>query len=152
VTDPTALPNFSPPPAEAPEHALRSRVLGTLAELGLNPGVDDDGDVVVQVEEHRLYVRCTDSHPPLARVFRQWQIDADVPGDHLTRLEAANAVTGAIHLVKVTLVEDRLVTAVDLIVAESLDLASLLSAGLGIVVQSVQTWHATVTELAGGRS
>jgi len=145
VTDPASLPAF--PPLEV-QFVLRARMLATLTDMGLSPDVDGDGDIVVVVDQQRLFVRCTDSTPPLARVFGQWQIDAEVPGDELLRLRAANAVTMAIHLVKTTLVEDRLVSAVDLIVTDDLHLPSLLSAAMGMVVQSVQTWHATVTELS----
>ena len=149
MTDPASLPAF---PAPEVQFVLRARLLGALSDMGLTPDVDEDGDIVVHVDQQRLFVRCTDSTPPLARVFGQWQIDAEVPGDELLRLQAANAVTMAIHLVKTTLVEDRLVSAVDLIVTDDLHLPSLLSAAMGMVVQSVQTWHATVTELAQDRA
>ena len=145
VTDPASLPAFPPPEVQ---FVLRARMLTALTDMGLAPDVDADGDVVVMVDQQRLFVRCTDSTPPLARVFGQWQIDSEVPGDELLRLQAANAVTMAIHLVKTTLVEDRLVSAVDLIVTDDLHLPSLLGAAMGMVVQSVQTWHATVSELA----
>jgi hypothetical protein len=145
VTDPASLPVFPPPEVQ---FVLRARMLTALTDMALAPDVDADGDVVVMVDQQRLFVRCTDSTPPLARVFGQWQIDSEVPGDELLRLQAANAVTMAIHLVKTTLVEDRLVSAVDLIVTDDLHLPSLLSAAMGMVVQSVQTWHATVSELS----
>jgi len=97
-------------------------------------------------------VRCMDTAPPLMRVFGQWMIGEDVPGDELLRLQAANAVTGALNLVKATVVDDRLVIAVDLVVADSLDLRALLAATVDAVLGSVQTWHATVLELSGGGS
>jgi hypothetical protein len=147
VTDPTSLPSF-PPPED--EHPLRGRVLDALLDEGYRPDVDEDGDVAVRVQGQQLFVRCMDTVPPLMRVFGQWMIGDDVPGDELLRLQAANAVTGTLNLVKATVFDDRLVIAVDLVVAESLDLRALLTATLDAVLGSVQTWHSTVLELAEG--
>lgn len=149
VTDPTSMPSF-PPPED--EHPLRGRVLDALLDEGYRPDVDEDGDVAVRVQSQQLFVRCMDTAPPLMRVFGQWMIGEDVPGDELLRLQAANAVTGALNLVKATVVDDRLVIAVDLVVADSLDLRALLAATVDAVLGSVQTWHATVLELSGGGS
>jgi hypothetical protein len=147
VTDPTSLPSF-PPPED--EHPLRGRVLDALLDEGYRPDVDEDGDVAVRVQGQQLFVRCMDTLPPLMRVFGQWMIGEDVPGDELLRLQAANAVTGTLNLVKATVFDDRLVIAVDLVVADSLDLRALLTATLDAVLGSVQTWHSTVLELAEG--
>jgi hypothetical protein len=144
VTDPTSLPNFPPPEHE---HPLRGRVLDALIDEGFRPDVDEDGDVSVRVQGQQLFVRCMDTSPPLMRVFGQWMIGDDVPGGEITRLRAANAVTGALNLVKATVLDDRLVIAVDLVVADSLDLRTLLTATVDAVLGSVQTWHATVVEL-----
>lgn len=144
MTDPTSLPNFPPP---AGEHPLRGRVLDALIDEGFRPDVDEDGDVAVRVQGQQLFVRCMDTAPPLMRVFGQWMIGDDVPGGELIRLRAANAVTGALNLVKATVLDDRLVIAVDLVVGDSLDLRSLLTATVDAVLGSVQTWHATVVEL-----
>src|ERR1044072_3254745 len=110
VTDPTSLPSF-PPPED--EHPLRGRVLDALLDDGYRPDVDEDGDVAGRVPGQRLFVRCMDTVPPLMRVFGQWMIGDDVPGDELLRLQAANAVTGTLNLVKATVFDDRLVLAVD---------------------------------------
>jgi hypothetical protein len=155
VTDPTALPGFlssTDPPAgssssDSAEHALRGRVVGALDAEGFRPEIDEDGDVAVRVEGQSLFVRCFDTSPPLIRVFGQWGIGPDVPGDTHTRLRAANAMTGALNLVKVTALDDWLVIAVDLIVNEATELRSLLSASLEAVRGSVQTWHSTVVQL-----
>jgi hypothetical protein len=145
VTDPTSLPAF----ASAEEHPLRARILDALTEEGLEPAVDDDGDVAVVVLDQQVFVRCVDTVPPLIRVFGQWLIGDEVPGDMLARLSASNAVTAGVNLVKVTVHEDRLVVAVDVVVSDGLDLGSLLPATLEAAVSAVQTWHATVLELAG---
>jgi len=149
VTDPTSLPAF-PPPGD--EHPLRGRVLDALLDDGYRPGVDEDGDVALRVQGQQMFVRCMDTNPPLMRVFGQWMVGPEVPGDDYVRLQAANAVTGALNLVKATIHENRLVIAVDLVVAGGLDLRSVLSATLDAILGSVQTWHATVLQLAGGPS
>jgi len=84
--------------------------------------------------------------PPLMRVFGQWEIGPEVPGGELIRLRASNAVVGALNLVKATVVENRLVIAVDLLVGDGMDLRSLIGATLDAVLGSVQMWHATVLE------
>jgi hypothetical protein len=81
------------------------------------------------------------------RVFGQWMIGEDVPGDELTRLRATNSVVGALNLIKATVVENRLVVAVDLVVNDATELRPLLAATIEAVLGSVQMWHATVLEL-----
>lgn len=146
MTDPTSLPSFPPPMDENP---LRGRVLDALLDEGFRPTIDEDGDVALKAQGQQVFVRCLDTAPPLMRVFGQWQIGDEVPGDELVRLRAANAVTGALNLVKTTVHEDRLVVAVDLVVGDGLDLRSLLVATVDAVLGSVQTWHATVREMTG---
>lgn len=147
MTDPTSLPSFPPPEGESP---LRGRVLDALLDEGHQPSIDEDGDVAVRVQEQMLFVRCLDTVPPMMRVFGQWLLDETVEGDELVRLRAANAVTGALNLVKVTVYEDRLAVAVDLVVGDGMDLPSLLTATLDAVLGSVRTWHATVEQMLEG--
>jgi hypothetical protein len=132
------------------EHPLRGRVLDALLDEGFRPTIDDDGDVAFKAEGQQVFVRCIDTVPPLMRVFGQWLIGEDVPGDELIRLRAANAVTGALNLVKTTVHDERLVVAVDLVIGDALDLRSLLTATIDAVLGSVQTWHATIREMTGG--
>jgi hypothetical protein len=146
VSDPTSLPSF-PPPMD--EHPLRGRVLDALLDEGFRPSIDEDGDVAFKAQGQQVFVRCIDTQPPLMRVFGQWLVGDDVPGDELDRLRAANAVTGALNLVKTTVHDGRLVVAVDLVVSEGLDLRSLLGATIDAVLGSVQTWHATLREMTG---
>lgn len=147
MTDPTSLPFFPPPPDE---HPLRGRVLDALLDEGQEPTIDEDGDVAVVVQEQMVFVRCLDTEPPMMRVFAQWLLDEAFVGDELTRLRAANAVTSALNLVKVTVHADRLAVAVDLVVGDDLDLRSLLTATLEAVLGSVRTWHETVNQLLAG--
>lgn len=146
MSDPTSLPSFPPPMDEIP---LRGRVLDALLDEGYRPTIDEDGDVAFKAQGQLVFVRCVPSEPPLMRVFGQWIIGEDVPGDELVRLRAANAVTGALNLVKTTVHDDRLVVAVDLVVSEGLDLTSLITATTDAVIGSVQTWHATIREMTG---
>jgi hypothetical protein len=147
MTDPTSLPFFPPPPDE---HPLRGRVLDALLDEGHEPSIDEDGDVAVRIQEQMLFVRCLDTLPPMMRVFGQWMLDDAQVGDELTRLRAANAVTSALNLVKVTVHGDRLAVAVDLIVGDGLELRPLLIATLEAVLGSVHTWHQTVNQLLEG--
>jgi hypothetical protein len=149
MTDPTSLPSFPPPPDE---HPLRGRVLDALIDEGQQPEIDEDGDVAVKLQEQMLFVRCLDTQPPMMRVFGQWLLDDSLAGDELTRLRAANAVTSALNLVKVTVNADRLAVAVDLVVGDGMDLRSLLTATLEAVLGSVRTWHQTVTQLLDGEN
>lgn len=144
MTDPTALPSFPPPPDE---HPLRGRVLDALLDEGLQPRIDEDGDVALQLQDQMLFVRCLETEPPMMRVFGQWLLEESIGGDELTRLRAANAVTGALNLVKVTVHADRLAVAVDLVVGDGVDLRPLLAATLEAVLGSVRTWHQTMTQL-----
>jgi len=144
VTDPSALPNLAFP---ADPHALRSRVVDVLRDEGFRPEIDEDGDVVARVEGQPMFVRCFTTEPPLMRVSSQWLIGPDIPGDELFRLRAANAMTGVLNLIKVTVLEDRLVVAVDLVVHEAMDLHMLLPATLDAVRSAVQTWHSTLLHL-----
>ncbi|GAB3253680.1 T3SS (YopN, CesT) and YbjN peptide-binding chaperone 1 [Kineosporia babensis] len=147
MTDPTSLPSFPPPPDE---HPLRGKVLDAMIDEGHQPRIDEDGDVAVSVQEQMLFVRCLDTQPPMMRVFGQWLLDDSLAGDEITRLRAANAVTSALNLVKVTVNADRLAVAVDLIVADEMDLGPLLTATLEAVLGSVRTWHQTVQQLIDG--
>ena len=147
MTDPTSLPFFPPPENE---HPLRGRVLDALLDEGYEPNIDDDGDVAVRVQDQLIFARCMDTQPAMMRVFGQWLLDDSLEGDELVRLRAANAVTGALNLVKVTVHDNRLIVAVDLIVGTDTELRALLVATLDAVLGSVRTWHATVTEMLGG--
>jgi hypothetical protein len=145
MTDPTSLPPF-PSPGEGGQ--LRRRVVDALLDEGMRPRIDEDGDVAVAVQGQQLFVRCLDTVPAMMRVFGQWLLDDSLEGDELTRLRAANAVTSALNLVKVTVHGDRLSVAVDLLAGESLELRPLLVATLDAVLGSVRTWDSTVAELS----
>jgi hypothetical protein len=169
MTDPTSLPSFGFPagddavsdgvpdgvPVEVPgtplgiDEELRARVVDALTADGHEPTIDEDGDVALHVQDQMVFIRCVESQPPLMRVFGQWLLDDSLGGDELTRLRAANAVTGAVNLVKVSIDGDRLSVAVDLVVAPGLELAQLLAATLDAVLGSVRTWYQVVSQLLG---
>ena len=97
MTDPTSLPNFPPPPNE---HPLRGRVLDVLVDLGLQPNLDNDGDVAFTVNEQQLFVRCTEGEVEIMRVFGQWQIQDDLLGDRLQLHETCNELNLNMNCVK----------------------------------------------------
>jgi hypothetical protein len=140
--DPAALPRFE----VADDQPVRTLVLQALAAHGLQPRIDEDGDVGVVLAGQMLFVRCVDAQPPLARVFGQWVLET-AGADELTWLRAANAVTGALNLVKATVHGDRLVIAIDLVIADTHGLGALLTSALDAVLTAVHTWHETVNQL-----
>lgn len=170
VTDPSALPAFPRPagedqgpagddptgagvdgeavPGDAEEEGLAALAFAVLDDQGYQPVLDDDGDIGVRVQGQQMFVRCADSVPPLLRVFGQWLIGQDVPGDEFVWLRAANAVTATVNLVKATVHDDRLLVAVDLVYGSDVHLSSLLEATFEAVLGSVKSWHATVIELS----
>lgn len=150
VTDPTSMPSFGAVPGAPPRdgNALRGRVFDALQQEGYRPGIDEDGDVAFRAQGHQLFVQCLDSVPPLVRVMGQW-LERDVPGGELIRLRAANAVVGAMNLIKVTVVDDVVVVAVDFIVTDGLDLRPLLHPTVEAVIESMQAWRAAAHEYGG---
>lgn len=170
MTDPTSLPSFGfsngngsepagdpsgPEPVDESgtmpgiDEELRGRVVDALAADGHEATIDEDGDVALRVQDQMVFIRCVQSQPPLMRVFGQWLLDDSLGGDEITRLRAANAVTGAVNLVKVSIDGDRLSVAVDLVVAPGLELGPLLAATLDAVLGSVRTWYQVVSQLLG---
>lgn len=147
MSDPSALPSFPPPPEE---HPLRGRVLDVLIDAGLAPDLDGDGDVAVQVEGQKMFVRCADGDMPLMRIFGQWRIGPSVPDDEVARLRAASAVTARLNLVKVTLHDSVLLVAIDAIVSPDTDLRQVLVSGFPALMGAVQMWHKQAGGAVGG--
>ncbi|MFP5345679.1 MAG: T3SS (YopN, CesT) and YbjN peptide-binding chaperone 1 [Actinomycetes bacterium] len=143
MSDPTALPSFPPPPDE---HPLRGRVLDALIDEGGQPSLDEDGDVVVTVNDQRMFVRCADGELPMMRVFGQWRVGETVPPDQLTRFEAANDLTTRLNLVKVGVHGDVLFVAIDILVTPEMPLRPVLTSSFGAILNTVRMWH----ERAGG--
>lgn len=139
MTDPTALPDFPPPPDEAP---LRGRVLDALQDLKLDPDLDGDGDVAFTAQEQKLFVRSMEGEQvDVMRVFGQWQITEAVPDDMLTRLNACNDVTLGVNLVKAGISANNLVLTVEQVVAKSENPRARLQIAVGMILQAVQLWH-----------
>lgn len=143
MSDPSSPPSFPPSPDD---HPLRGRVLDALIDAGLAPELDDDGDVAIEVEGQKMFVRCADGDMPLMRVFGQWRIGPTVPEDELTRLRAASAVTARLNLVKVTLHDSVLLVAIDAIATPETDLQQVLVTAFPALLGAVQMWH----QQAGG--
>lgn len=128
------------------DRPLRERVLDGLLAEGLPAEVDEDGDIGLVLDDQMVFVRCVDSEPPLARVFGQWVLDTTAAGE-LTWLRAANAVTGAVNLLKASVHGDRLVVAIDLVVAPGLPLGPVLVAAFQAVLDGARTFTETVDQL-----
>jgi hypothetical protein len=110
--------------------------------------VDEDGDILLPVDDQVVFIRCVDSAPALVRVFGCWQV-GEVPGGELVHLRAANAVTGAITLIKLTLHEELLIVAAELIVNDASPLGPLVRGAVDAVLGAARTWYATIGEILG---
>lgn len=142
MTDPTALPDFPPPPQE---HPLRGRVLDALQDLKLSPDLDGDGDVAFTAQQQRLFVRCMEGEQvDVMRVFGQWKIADAVPGDLLTRLNGCNDITLGVNLVKAGISAGNLVLTVEQVVTKQENPRGRLQIAVGMILQAVQLWHKNV--------
>jgi len=142
MTDPTSLPNFPPPPSE---HPLRGRVLDALIDEGLEPNIDQDGDVAFTFQEQQLFVRCVEGDFTIMRMFGQWQVGDDVPQDALSQLQACNQLNLGLHVVKAGLANGTLVVTGEHIVAPETDVRALLAVTTKLILSAVQMWHGTIT-------
>jgi hypothetical protein len=142
MSDPTSLPNF-PPPAD--EHPLRGRVLDVLKDLGLNPNIDDDGDVAFTIGEppQQLFVRCMDGDWPVMRIFGQWLIGDQVPDDLYLRLQRCNDFSLQLNLAKVGIANNNLVVSVEHVVTMQTDISALFQISVNLIMEVVQMWHAS---------
>lgn len=146
MTDPTALPNYPPPPDE---HPLRGRVLDVAVDLALAPTIDDDGDVsfVVPTEPPQtLFARCQDGDLPVLRVFGQWQLGDAVPDDLLLRLQRCNDFSLQLHVAKLGIAGGNLVVMADHVVPVGVDLATIFRLSIDLVLQVVEAWHRSFDE------
>ena len=141
MTDPTSLPNFPPSPGD---HPLRGRVLDALIDEGLEPNIDDDGDVAFTVQDQQLFVRCMEGDFTVMRVFGQWQIGEDVPQDPLTRLMACNELTLGLNVVKTGMANDTLVVTAEHVIGADTDVKALLVVTAQLVLSAVHMWHETI--------
>lgn len=149
MSDPTALPNFGTPPTNGgnepePEAPLRDRVQDTLRELGLEPSVDDEGDVAFTFSEQQMFIRC-DDESNVMRVFGQWALEAPVPTDPVERLQVSNDLNIAFNLVKAAVAGDTLLVTSEHILPRGADIRGLLGLALPLVLQGVQLWHQRAT-------
>lgn len=141
MTDPTSLPSFPPPPSE---HPLRGRVLDALIDEGLQPNIDDEGDVAFTVQDQQMFVRCMEGDFTIMRVFGQWQIGADVPQDALSQLMACNELTLRLNVVKTGIANETLVVTGEHVIGPDTDVKGLLVVTAQLVLSAVHLWHETV--------
>ena len=138
MTDPTSLPNF-PPPAD--EHPLRGRVLDVLVDLGVQPNIDDDGDVAFTVNDQSLFVRCTEGDVEILRLFGQWQIQDELTVDRLKLHETCNEINLHMNHVKTGIAGNTLVVTGEHIVTPGAQLAALVQVSIQVVLSAVHLWH-----------
>ena len=137
MSDPTALPNFPPPPDE---HPLRGRVLDVIQDLGLAPAIDDDGDVAFTVDGQSMFARCQEGDLPIMRVFGQWLIGDHVPDDLMVRLQRCNDFTLQLNIAKVGIANGNLIVTADHVVTEATDLSTLFQLTVNLLMQVVSAW------------
>ncbi len=138
MSDPTALPNFPPPPDE---HPLRGRVLDALLDMGLQPDIDGDGDVAFVVNEQQLFIRCIEAELIVMRTFGQWQIADPVPQDALSQLTACNEVNLTMNLVKTGIANGTLVVTTEHLVRADEDVSGVANISIQVVLAAVHLWH-----------
>jgi len=146
MTDPTALPDFPPPPNE---HLLRGRVLDVLIDEGYRPDIDPDRDVAVKVQGQQMYLRCAEGDITVMRIFGQWRLGDAVVQDELSRLRACNAVTARLSVAKTTLADDILVASAEHVVTTAAPLQQLVTTSLELVLTAVNLWHEALAEITG---
>lgn len=151
MSDPTALPNFTPTPGAADgsepesETPLRERVQAALTEIGLESSVDDEGDVAFVFSEQQMFIRCTDDDSNVLRVFGQWALEDPVPTDPVERLQVSNDLNVAFNLVKAAVAGDTLLVTSEHILPRGADVRGLLGLAVPLVLQGVQLWHQRAT-------
>ena len=141
MTDPTSLPNFPPPPDE---HPLRGRVLDVLVDLGLQPNLDNDGDVAFTVNDQQLFVRCSEGEVEIMRVFGQWQIQDDLLGDRVKLFETCNELNLNMNCVKTGVAGSTLVVIGEHLVTPGADLSTMLQVSVQVILSGVHIWHQRV--------
>ena len=148
MTDPTALPNLpgfgAAPAGGQPEEApapLRDRVLEAVTALGLQPEVDQDGDIAFTVQDQQMFVRPSDDDAEIVRVFGQWRLSEPVPEGRLERLEVCNEVNAAFNCIKTALADDTLLVTSEHMLPRGADLQSLFQVAIPLVMHAVGLWH-----------
>ena len=144
MTDPTSLPNFPPPPNE---HPLRGRVLDVLVDLGLQPNLDNDGDVAFTVNDQQLFVRCSEGEVEIMRVFGQWQIQDEMLEDRLKLHETCNELNLNMNCVKTGVAGSTLVVIGEHLTTPGADLSTMLQVSIQVILSGVHIWHQRVLGL-----
>lgn len=145
MSDPTALPNFPPPPDE---HPLRGLVLDALKDLGLEPNLDKEGDVAFKANEQQLFVRCIENEVRIMRVFGQWQVSDPVPQDKVMQLSVCNDLNLSMTMVKTGIGNNALVVTSEHLVTSNESVKQLTAVSIQIILATVQAWHERITKLA----
>lgn len=142
MTDPTALPNFPPPPEDRP---LTGKILDALQDLQLSPNLDKEGDVAFAIKDQKMFAKVISGDQfDIMRIFGQWQIADSVPADLQTRLNGCNDVTLGVNLVKAGIASGNLVLAVEQIMARGEQPKAKVQIATGLILQALQLWHRNI--------
>ena len=124
-----------------PEHPLRGRVLDVLVDLGLQPNLDNDGDVAFTVNEQQLFVRCTEGEVEIMRVFGQWQIQDEMLTDRVKLHETCNELNLNMNCLKSGIAGSTLVMTSEHLAVPGSDVASLVQVSIQVILSGVHIWH-----------
>ncbi|WP_374929918.1 hypothetical protein [Kytococcus sedentarius] len=150
MTDPTQLPNF--PSGDdagstgAAGPTLRDQVMTLLQTDGMQPKVDNEGDIGFDVQGQTMFVRVTEGDVDIMRVFGQWQIGSDVPQDVVRWLNNTNDVTLGANIVKMGIVGSTLVVSAEHIMLKGESPSPRMQLSVNMIMQAVQVWHENVTK------
>ncbi|MDO5503009.1 MAG: YbjN domain-containing protein [Actinomycetia bacterium] len=145
MSDPTALPNFPPPPNEQP---LRGLVIDALQDLKLEPNVDKEGDVSFKANDQRMFVRCLENDVKVLRVFGQWKIGEPVPPNKVMQLAVCNDLNLSMTMVKTGIGNDALVVTSEHMITDPKQVKNLLAASVQLCLATVQVWHERIMKVA----
>lgn len=123
------------------EPGVRDRVCSVLDGMGLTHTDESDGDIGFEVNGQRLYARTRDDGPGMVRVFGQWQIMDNLPGEPALRYAAAHQTTATHALVKVSVLADTLLVAVDAVCPPGSRVDVIVSTSIEAVLSAVTVWH-----------
>lgn len=138
MTDPASLPNFPPPPDQ---HPLRGRVLDALIDVGIQPNVDDDGDVAFKVNDQQLFIRSSEGDLTIMRVFGQWQLPEELRSDTARIMEVCNELNLTLNCIKTGIGAGSLVVTADFLETTGLDVPMATQLGIQLVLSTVHLWH-----------
>ena len=105
-----------------------------LVDLGLQPNLDNDGDVAFTVNDQQLFVRCSEGEVEIMRVFGQWQIQEDMLADRLHLHETCNELNLNMNCVKTGVAGSTLVVIGEHLTTPGADLSTMLQVSIQVIL------------------